>query len=144
MADVKIPVENATLMVSALKDFGIVNPFMQAAILAILWKESGIQAVRENMNYRDKQGQPGTGIARLRFVFQTAFKDKPDEYVAQFVGQPEKLEKVILNAGDMVYTPPMAAHAMKFLEESIFLTMAKNSRSQQNYESDTVRVTPLL
>ena len=82
-------------MVSALKDFGIVNPFMQAAILAILWKESGIQAVRENMNYRDKQGQPGTGIARLRFVFQTAFKNKPDEYVAQFVGQPEKLANLV-------------------------------------------------
>src|SRR3990170_4626116 len=96
MADVKIPVENATLMVSALKDFGIVNPFMQAAILAILWKESGIQAVRENMNYRDKQGQPGTGIARLRFVFQTAFKNKPDEYVAKFVGQPEKLSNVFI------------------------------------------------
>lgn len=87
MADVAIPVTNATLMVSSLKDYGITNPYMQAAILAILWKESRIQPVRENMNY--------TSAERLRFVFQTAFKDKSDEFVNQFVKQPEKLANYV-------------------------------------------------
>lgn len=83
MAEIVIPEKNAALMISSLKDYGITNPFMQAAILAILWKESRIQPVRENMKY--------TSAERLRFVFQSAFKDKSDEFVNQFVNNPEKL-----------------------------------------------------
>lgn len=66
------------------------------------------------------------------------------EYVEHPLGEPKKLERVILNEGDMVYTAPTDVHAMKFPEDSIFLVFARNSRSQLNYESDTVRVAPLL
>ena len=50
-----------------------------------------------------------------------------------------KMQKVILKAGDMVFTPSMKAHAMKFLENSAFLTLATESRRQKNYEADTVK-----
>lgn len=49
-------------------------------------------------------------------------------------------ETVILQAGDMVFTPAMKMHAMRFLEPSVFLAMATESRSQAEYEADTVRV----
>lgn len=49
-------------------------------------------------------------------------------------------ESVVIKAGDMVYSAPMTAHAMKFLEDSVFLALATESRHQSAYEEDTVRV----
>jgi quercetin dioxygenase-like cupin family protein len=51
-----------------------------------------------------------------------------------------EIETALLKAGDMVFTPAMQIHAMKFLEDSVFLALATESRSQEDYESDTVRV----
>lgn len=58
-------------------------------------------------------------------------------------GQPDLAarEKVNLEKGDMVYSGPMLAHAMKFLEDSEWVVLALKSRNQQDYEQDTVRVT---
>ena len=50
------------------------------------------------------------------------------------------IETVILSKGDMVFTPPQMIHAMRFLEPSVFLAMATESRSQEDYEADTVRI----
>ena len=51
-----------------------------------------------------------------------------------------ELEMEVLNAGDMVYTPAMTMHAVRFLEDTVFLALAAESRAQADYESDTVRV----
>lgn len=51
-----------------------------------------------------------------------------------------RMEKEVVKAGDMVFTPPMVGHAMKFLEDSICFVFALKSRSQDDYEQDTVRV----
>lgn len=61
------------------------------------------------------------------------------EYTEQDL-KTKKTETVVVNKGDMVFTPPMTPHAMKFLEESAFLTLATESRNQEHYEDDTVRV----
>ena len=50
----------------------------------------------------------------------------------------EELE--VLYAGNMVFTPPLMQHAIKFLEDSVFLAFATEERTQENYEADTVRV----
>jgi len=46
----------------------------------------------------------------------------------------------ILEPGDMVFTPPMTIHAIRFLEDSQFLALATESRNREDYEADTVRV----
>ncbi|MBI2010397.1 MAG: WxcM-like domain-containing protein [Candidatus Chisholmbacteria bacterium] len=51
-----------------------------------------------------------------------------------------QLRSVIVNAGEIVYTPPMTAHAVEFLEDSLFLALATKSRRQKAYEKDTVRL----
>ena len=62
------------------------------------------------------------------------------EYYEQPIGGDEsQREMVVVKKGDMVYTPPMVVHAMKFLEDSVFLTLATTSR-RGNYEDDTVRI----
>lgn len=51
-----------------------------------------------------------------------------------------EIESVILEPGDMVFTPAMTIHAVRFLEDSVFLTFATEARNQADYEADTVRV----
>ena len=49
-------------------------------------------------------------------------------------------QSVILKAGDLVYTPPMVAHAMEFLNDSVFLALTTELRDQKHYENDTTRI----
>ncbi|MAF36659.1 hypothetical protein CL622_06100 [archaeon] len=58
------------------------------------------------------------------------------------VDAPEgtEIEKEVLGVGDMVFTPAMIIHGVKFLEDTVFLAFATESRDQENYEEDTVRV----
>lgn len=51
-----------------------------------------------------------------------------------------EMESAVLEPGDMVFTPAMTIHAVRFLEDSFFLTFATESRNQADYELDTVRV----
>lgn len=51
----------------------------------------------------------------------------------------DKMESDIINAGDMVYTPPMMVHAVKFLEDTIFLAFASQPRDKDSYEEDTIK-----
>lgn len=63
------------------------------------------------------------------------------EWTEQPIGKDAERETATLEPGDMVYTPPMMMHAVRFLEDSVLLALATKSRSQADYESDTVRVT---
>lgn len=42
--------------------------------------------------------------------------------------------------GDMLYTPPMTIHAMKFLENTVFIALTTEKRMQSTYEKDTIRI----
>lgn len=52
----------------------------------------------------------------------------------------KKTESIIVKEGEIVFTPPMVEHAMRFLEDSVFLALATKSRQHKSYEEDTVRV----
>lgn len=51
-----------------------------------------------------------------------------------------KLKKVILGPGDMIYTPPMMIHTTIFPINTVLLVLSTESRHQEAYEKDTVRV----
>ncbi len=40
--------------------------------------------------------------------------------------------------GDIVYTPPLTAHAQKFTEDSVFLALSPRQREHGKYETDTM------
>lgn len=62
-------------------------------------------------------------------------------YVEKDLEAPdESAESAILNPGDMVLSHPMKVHAMEFLEDTVFLAFTTESRDQNKYEEDTVRV----
>ncbi len=77
------------------------------------------------------------------------YHKKDTHYVYILSGKMEYFERpadggetvsAVLEAGDMVFTPPGVAHAMKFLEDSQFLAFSTEPRNQNAYESDTVPV----
>ena len=49
-------------------------------------------------------------------------------------------DSVIIEEGQTFFTPPMVDHAMEFLEDTTFLTLGRNSRKQEVYEADVVRI----
>jgi quercetin dioxygenase-like cupin family protein len=62
------------------------------------------------------------------------------EYYHRPHGSEGEAEFLLVKAGQMVFTPPMVEHAMKFLEDTVFVTLDSNSRDQESYERDLVRI----
>jgi len=65
------------------------------------------------------------------------------EYYHRPAGSTAAPEMVLVRAGQMVFTPPMVDHAMVFPEDTVFVTLGRNSRAQHVYEQDTVRISPM-
>ena len=63
------------------------------------------------------------------------------EYTYQDVKDKNaKKHIVIVTKGEIIESPPMTMHAMRFLEDSIFIALTTEARDQRKYEKDTVRV----
>ena len=69
-----------------------------------------------------------------------AFRLRPTFAKATAGRQNAKLKTIVVNAGEIVESPPMTMHAMRFLEDSSFIVLTTESRDQKKYEKDTVRV----
>ena len=53
------------------------------------------------------------------------------------VNNPEQRQKLLVKAGDLIDTPPMVAHAQKFLQDSSFIALSTKARNEGQYEEDT-------
>ena len=51
--------------------------------------------------------------------------------------QDSETEKKTVEEGSLVTTPPMVAHAMKFLEDSVLLNLTPGTRKPQAYDEHT-------
>jgi quercetin dioxygenase-like cupin family protein len=65
------------------------------------------------------------------------------EYYQRPHGSGEAPKKTLVNTGELFFTPPMVDHEMLFPEDTVFLTLGRNSRTQEAYEADVVRIPPL-
>ncbi|MEK7476296.1 MAG: cupin domain-containing protein [Candidatus Coatesbacteria bacterium] len=65
-------------------------------------------------------------------------------YVERKPGAARPSKRLIVKAGQAVFTPPGIDHAMKFLADSIFITVADRHRDQADYEKDLIRLNPPL
>ncbi len=54
------------------------------------------------------------------------------------VANPQKKQVLKVKSGDIVYTPPLTAHAQKFTEDSVFLALSTRQRELGKYEQDTI------
>lgn len=62
------------------------------------------------------------------------------EYFHRPTGSDAEPECIVVKAGQMVFTPPLVDHGMKFPEDTVFLTLSRNPRNQESYEADVVRI----
>jgi len=62
------------------------------------------------------------------------------EYFHRPTGSDAEPERLLVEAGQMVFTPPMVDHGMKFPVDTVFLTLSRNPRDQESYEADVVRI----
>jgi len=58
--------------------------------------------------------------------------------------QEQPCKRVRVKTGQLVFTPPMVAHATYFPAETIVVTLNKYKRDHQHHEADLVRVQPLV
>lgn len=54
------------------------------------------------------------------------------------VRNPAYKQVLQVKPGDLVYTPPLIAHAQKFTQDSVFLALSTRQREQGKYEDDTL------
>ena len=50
-----------------------------------------------------------------------------------------KLESKIIKPGDLVITPPMIAHAMRFLKDSVLLNLTTGQRDSNKFSEHTIK-----
>ncbi|MCX5787944.1 MAG: hypothetical protein NTX64_05465 [Elusimicrobia bacterium] len=62
------------------------------------------------------------------------------EYYERPAGAKDPAKKFLVKAGQMFFSPPLVEHAMKFVEDTVWLTLSRNPRDQDAYEKDVVRV----
>jgi dTDP-4-dehydrorhamnose 3,5-epimerase-like enzyme len=62
------------------------------------------------------------------------------EYIYRQTGSDQNPNVIIVNQGEMIFTPPMVDHGMKFPVDTVFLTLSRNPRDQESYEADVVRI----
>ena len=63
------------------------------------------------------------------------------ESYAKDMNDPEgPVEMQMVEAGSLVLSPPMIAHAQVFLEDSVFLALTLDSRETHRFEEHTIRV----
>ena len=61
------------------------------------------------------------------------------EYYYKEINSDKIPELLIVEKGNMVFTPPLVEHCMKFPEDTLFLTLSRNPRDQETYELDVIR-----
>lgn len=59
------------------------------------------------------------------------------------VGDTVPPKEWVITPGQIVYTPPMYEHVMRFTADSVLFVFARNNREMANYEEDTVRILPI-
>ena len=61
------------------------------------------------------------------------------QYYYKELNSAKMPELLIVEKGNMVFTPPLVEHCMKFPEDTVFLTLSRNPRDQETYELDVIR-----
>ena len=61
------------------------------------------------------------------------------EYYYKELNSDKTPELLVVEKGNMVFTPPLVEHCMKFPEDTLFLTLSRNPRDQETYELDVIR-----
>ena len=107
---------------------GSIIKILEGKITSVLLIPSKKGAVRANHYHKQDSHYVYMISGKMRYSTKNLLKKN------------SRRSSVILKQGDLVYTPPRMAHAMEFLEDSVFLALTTKSRKKKIYEDDTVRI----
>lgn len=111
-----------------LDERGCLQNLLDTPINSVIYVTSTLGAIRANHYHRDD----------WHYAYLISGEMV---YYHRVVGDTEPPKEVNVKPGDMIYTPPMVEHAMKFLTDSTFIAFGGRPRDQESYEADLVRVT---
>ena len=74
---------------------------------------------------------------QMQYVYLISGKYKT--YSKDLMMKDARVEEIIIEPGMLVITPPMIAHAMKFLEDSVFINMTDGNRDSDKFEEHTIK-----
>lgn len=77
--------------------------------------------------------------AQHMFITKGSFR-----YWYQPHDKSEPVKSVLVYENEMIFTEPYEVHALEILEPNQFIEFSYGVRGEQDYESDTVRVPPIL
>ena len=106
---------------------GIIQPLVEAEMRSALMISSKKGTVRGNHYHLSDWHYCYVVSGVIEYHFRPSDSKEPPECI-------------FVEAGQMFFTPPMVEHAMRFPEDTSFLTLSRNPRDQNAYETDLVRV----
>ena len=107
---------------------GVIEKFAEGEYQSILRLSSKAGSVRANHYHQGDSHLCYLESGKIRYVHRPALDTKAP------------LEEIIIEAGQLFYSPPMIAHAMEFVEDSVFYAFTTQPRGQDVYENDIIRV----
>lgn len=109
---------------------GIMEKLAEGEFQSVLRITSKAGSVRANHYHKQDSHLCYLVRGKIEYVFRGALADEAP------------LERLIIEPGQLVFSPPRVAHAMRFLEDSeLYCFTTSPRRTQDEYEDDLVRVT---
>lgn len=106
---------------------GAIQPLVDDTMMSAVWITSKSGVLRANHYHKTDW--------HYCYVVEGAI-----EYFHRPHGSTAGPERILVPTGAMFFTPPMVEHAMRFPEDTVFLTLSRNRRDHTSYEADVVRV----
>ncbi|TSC72503.1 MAG: hypothetical protein G01um101438_587 [Parcubacteria group bacterium Gr01-1014_38] len=109
---------------------GIIEKLVEGEFHSVLRITSKAGTVRANHYHKRDSHLCYLVRGKIEYVYRDALDERAP------------LQRMIIEPGQLFYSPPMVAHAMVFLEDSEFYCFTTSPRhTQKDYEDDVVRVT---
>ena len=106
---------------------GSIQPLVDLMMRSAVMIESKAGSLRANHYHKTDWHYCYVLSGQIRYFYRNLKSNK-------------KPELLIVEKGQMVFTPPLVEHCMKFDVDTLFLTLSRNPRDQETYEEDVVRV----
>jgi len=107
-------------------DRGIIQRLTEDEIYTVLYITSKAGAIRANHYHKEDW--------HYCFLLTGSM-----EYFERDIGDDQETHKIIVKAGQGIYTGSKVYHAVRFLESSSMITLSPRQRDEFNYEEDLVR-----
>lgn len=106
---------------------GVIRPLVEADIRSVLVIESKAGSVRADHYHHTDWHYLYVVSGRMIYWYRPHGDTSP----------PKRL---VVEAGQLVFTPPMMEHRTDFPVDTVCVTLSRNQRDQAAYEADVVRI----